>query len=74
MWNPESWKFLPMKSVFLGLGIQNTAVGIWDPTKIWNLESKKVPLEKMWSPLTGIWNPQQIESIIQDCLGFPYMG
>ena len=72
MWNPESWKFLCMKSVFLGLGIQNTAVGIWDPTKIWNLESKfpwkRCGVHELES------GTHSIESIIQDCLGFPYMG
>ena len=37
---PESMKFMLVESGILGFGIQNTAVGIWNPTKDWNPESR----------------------------------
>ena len=63
-WNPESGKLL-VESGILGFGIRN-------PSKDLNPESK-VPLTK-----TGIQYLQSVihgvESRIQDCLGFPYIG
>ena len=62
-WNPESGKLL-VESGILGFGIQN-------PSKDLNPESK-VPLT-----ITGIQYLESlihgVESIIQDCLVFPYM-
>ena len=56
----------------MGIGIRNTAVGIRNPTNDWNPESKfhgkrcgKQYLES---------GTHEVESRIQDCLGFPHMG
>ena len=49
-----------MESTILGFGIQNTAKGIRNPTNDWNPESK--------------FYGQILESRIQDCPEFPYMG
>ena len=63
--NPESEKFLQVESKILGFGIRN-------PSKDLNPEYK-VPLTK-----TGIQylesGIQLVESRIQDCLRFPYIG
>ena len=51
---PESWKFLLVESRILVFGIQNTAQGIQNPTKviIWNLSSTQD-----WNTVPGIRNP-----------------
>ena len=50
----ESWKFLLVESRILVFGIQNTAQGIQNPTKviIWNLSSTQD-----WNTVPGIRNP-----------------
>ena len=53
-WNPESGKILLLESGILGLGPRNTAQGIRNPTKDWNLESKLY-----WNPVPGIRNSQR---------------
>ena len=50
---------------------------LWSP-EYWALESRTL-LREIWNP-SKVWNPeskfpwQEVESSIQDCLGFPYMG
>ena len=67
IWFRESGKFLPVESGILGFRIHNTAQkpGI-ALNRTWNLESKF-----HWQSLeSGV---RDVESRIQDCLGFLYM-
>ena len=67
LWNTKSGKTLLVKSGILDLGIRNTAQRIRNPTKDWNQESTF-----HWLGVeSGIHG---MESRIQDCLGFSYMG
>ena len=50
IWILKSGKFLLVESGMLGLGIQNTAVGIRNPTDNWNPD---------WNPVIAIRNPQR---------------
>ena len=58
LWNPESWKFSSRKS-----GIQ-PMIGIWNPSST----DKESKIQYLESGIHGV------ESRIQDCLGFLYMG
>ena len=50
---PESCKFLLVESGILGFGIQNTVVGIQNPS------STEEDLESShWNPETTAWNPE----------------
>ena len=52
MWNPESWKCLPVESGILGLGIRN-------PTNNWNPSSTEKDLESStWNPESMAWSPE----------------
>ena len=67
LWNPKPRKTLFVKSGIVDVGIRNTAQRIRNPTKDWNPESKF-----HWLGVdSGIHG---MESRIQDCLGFSYMG
>ena len=52
LWYPESMKFLLVEFGILGFGIRNTAPGIRNPTKDWNLKSST------WNPESTTWNPE----------------
>ena len=52
---PESGKFWPVESGILGLGIQNIAQGIRNPTKLWNPVSKFHWQD--WNAAPGTRNP-----------------
>ena len=66
-WIVESGKFLLVESRIwemwvldcriLGFGVQNTAQGIWNPTNVWNLESK-FHWQRIQKPVPGIQNPR----------------
>ena len=70
LWDPESAKIFFVESGIQGIGIRNTAKGIRNSTKDWNLESK-FNCQRLES---STWNPEfaALESRIQDCLGFPF--
>ena len=58
---PESMKFLLVESGILGFGIQNTAVGIRNPTEDWNPESRfhwQRLYSSTWNPESTAWNPE----------------
>ena len=58
---PESVKFLLMESDVLGVGIQNTARGIRNPTNDWNPESKsywQIMKSSTWNRESTAWNPE----------------
>ena len=63
---------LNVKTEILGLGIRNTVQKIQNPTKDWNPESKfpwlRLEFQYLESGIDGM------ESRIQDCFGFAYMG
>ena len=69
----ESGKSLIVEYEILGFGFWNTAQKIRNPTNAWNPESKF-----RWSTKTGIQYLESgihgVESRIQNCPGFPYMG
>ena len=46
-----------VQSGILAIGIRNTAQGIWNQTKEWNLE-KKFQLLKIRNPVPGILHPR----------------
>ena len=73
-WITISFTFSPhvRKSGFQNPSSRNTAQGIQNPTNDWNPESK-FHLQRLESRTwdSGIHN---VESRIQDSLGFPYMG
>ena len=61
LWNPKSGKILLVESEILGLGIQNTAQGIWNPPNDRNSESKfhrKRLKSSTWNPESTAWNPE----------------
>ena len=64
-WNPAPGK---INVVF---GIRNTAQGIWNPT-IMGIQSPS-STDKDWNPVFKLWF-HAMESRIQHCLGFLYMG
>ena len=59
--NPDSWIW----EIF--------ACGIRNPTENWNSESK-FHWQRIRNPVPGIRNPDGVESRIQDCLRFLYVG
>ena len=61
IWIPESLKFLLLESVIPGFALGNTAQGIRNPAKEWNLESKShwQRLESSTrNPESMEWNPE----------------
>ena len=66
--DPESAKFLLVESGILGFGIWNTAQGIRNLKAIFGIRKLSSRSQYLESGLHGV------ESRIQDCLGFPYMG
>ena len=69
---PQSGKFLPLESGIPDFGIRNTTQGIQNAFNDWNPESKshweRIQNEYLESGIHGV------ESRIQTCLGFPYIG
>ena len=61
---PESGKFLPLESGILDFGIRNTTQRIRNPSPT----EKESRIEYLESGIHGV------ESRIQTCLGFPYIG
>ena len=58
-----------VESGILGFGIWNTALGLRNPTKDWNPESKfyrKILESSTWSPESTAWNPES--KTVQDSL------
>ena len=60
---PESRKVLLLESGTLAFGIQNTDQGIWNPTNDWT-----------WSLTDKESRIHGVESRIEDCCAFLYMG
>ena len=71
LYNPEFRKVLLVESGILGFGIQKTAQGIRNLSNHWNPESTdytNMELQNQEFRIHGV------DSRIQDCLGFPYLG
>ena len=62
-----------MESGILGFGIRNTAQGVRNRINDWNSESR-ILLQRLESTEFLESGSHDMESRIQDCLGFPYIG